>query len=147
MTNFSNWMEAQIIQISLRNGSWSAVANPYISLLTTMQEAGGVFTETDAAFIECEHHNKHIFPWNDVIVRDVETMEPVPIGEKGLMNVINPSAYSYAGVSILQDDIVRIIGEDTCPCGRKGKIMEIFGRAEGAEMKGCGAQVAEMTDD
>jgi len=105
------------------------------------------FTETDCVHAECEYHNKHVLPWQDVIVRDVETLEPVEMGEKGLINVINPIAYSYAGVSILQDDIVRISMEDTCPCGRKGKIVEVIGRAEGAEAKGCGAQIAEETDN
>ncbi|MHA1272127.1 MAG: LuxE/PaaK family acyltransferase [Promethearchaeota archaeon] len=103
------------------------------------------FTETDCVHAECEYHNKHVLPWQDVIVRDVETLEPVETGEKGLINVINPIAYSYAGVSILQDDIVRVVMEDECPCGRKGKVIEIFGRAEGAEAKGCGAQIAEET--
>ena len=56
------------------------------------------FTETDCVHAECEHHNKHVLPWQDVIVRDVETLEPVEMGEKGLMNVINPIAHSYAGV-------------------------------------------------
>ncbi|MFX1258226.1 MAG: hypothetical protein ACFFAN_10225 [Promethearchaeota archaeon] len=103
------------------------------------------FTETDCLFCECEHHNKHSLPWQDVIVRDVETLEPVEVGEKGLINVINPVAYSYAGVSILQDDIVRVKMVDDCPCGRKGKVIEVIGRVEGAESKGCGAQVVEDT--
>lgn len=103
------------------------------------------FTETDCVHVECEHHNKHVLPWQDVVVRDVETLEPVEMGEKGLINVINPIAHGYAGVSILQDDIVRITMEDTCPCGRKGKIIEVLGRAEGAEAKGCGAQLESET--
>ncbi len=101
------------------------------------------FTETDCVFSECEYHNKHSLPWQEVVVRDVKTMEPVQVGEKGLMNVINPIAYSYAGVSILQEDIVRVAMVDECPCGRKGKVIEVIGRAEGAEAKGCGAQIAE----
>lgn len=103
------------------------------------------FTETDCMHPECEYHNKHILPWQDVIIRDVESLEPVEVGEKGLVNVINPSAHSYAGVSILQDDIGRITLEDTCQCGRKGKVLEIIGRAKGVEAKGCGAQLAEET--
>lgn len=101
------------------------------------------FTETDNVHVECEHHNKHLLPWQDIIVRDVETMEPVGIGEKGLANVINPIAYSYCGVSVLQDDIISIVMEDECPCGRKGKVIEIHGRAEGTEARGCGAQIVE----
>ncbi|MFX1238830.1 MAG: hypothetical protein ACFFAS_13285 [Promethearchaeota archaeon] len=103
------------------------------------------FTETDCLFCECEYHNKHLLPWQDVVVRDVESLEPVEMGEKGLINVINPCAHGFAGVSILQDDIVQITMEDDCPCGRKGKILEIIGRAEGAEAKGCGAQLSEDT--
>jgi len=103
------------------------------------------FTEMDCVFAECEHHNKHVPPWCDVIVRDFKTLEPVPVGEKGLFNVINPLAHSYAGISILQDDVVRIAMEDGCPCGRRGKVLEVIGRAAGAEAKGCGAQLAEET--
>ena len=89
------------------------------------------FTETDAIFQECEYFHKHVFPWIDVVARDVETLEPVETGEKGLINVINPLAHSYAGVSILQDDIIRVTMDDGCPCGRHGKVIEILGRAEG----------------
>ncbi|MBD3350215.1 MAG: hypothetical protein GF364_01890 [Candidatus Lokiarchaeota archaeon] len=108
---------------------------------------GYQFTETDVVIAECKHFNKHIPPWADVIVRDVDTLEPVEDGEKGLLNIINPAAHSYAGVSILQDDMVRVVMEDGCECGRKGKVIEILGRAKGAEAKGCGAQIAEMTDE
>lgn len=103
------------------------------------------FTETDNTHPECEYHNKHVLPWNDIVVRDVETLEPVEMGEKGLINVINPIAHGYAGISILQDDMVRVVMEDTCPCGRKGKVIEVIGRAEGAEAKGCGAQLTDET--
>lgn len=102
------------------------------------------FSESDTLFVECEKHNKHCFPWEDVIVRDVETLEPVEDGEKGLANLINPLAHSFAGVSILQDDIIRILPHK-CSCGRKGKIIEVIGRAEGAEKKGCGVQLADET--
>ncbi|RLI66128.1 hypothetical protein DRO91_06870 [Candidatus Heimdallarchaeota archaeon] len=102
------------------------------------------FTETDVILGECEYHNLHVSPWGDIIIRDVETLEPVKTGEKGLVNIINPLANSYAGVSLLQDDIARIVMEDGCPCGRHGKVVEVFGRAEGAEAKGCGANIADM---
>jgi len=103
------------------------------------------FTETDCFLSECEYHNKHCLPWQDIVVRDVETLEPVEMGEKGLINLINPIAYSFAGVSILQDDIAKITMENECPCGRQGKIVEIVGRAEGVEARGCGAQIADET--
>ena len=30
-----------------------------------------------------------------------------------------------------------ILGEDDCPCGRKGKYFEIIGRMKNAELRGC----------
>ena len=30
-----------------------------------------------------------------------------------------------------------ILGEDDCPCGRKGKYFEILGRVKRAEVRGC----------
>ena len=102
------------------------------------------FTESDVLMGECEHHNKHLAPWADVIIRDVETMEPVKTGEKGLFNLINPLAHSFAGVSLLQDDMARVVTEDGCPSGRRGKVIDVFSRAEGADKKACGANIAEM---
>lgn len=87
------------------------------------------FTETDVLFAECEHHRKHVPPWADIIIRDVETLLPVENGEKGLLNIINPLTHSYAGVSILIDDMVRVYPEKQCPCGRYGKTIEVFSRA------------------
>ena len=87
------------------------------------------FTETDSVFAECEHHRMHVPPWVEVIVRDVETLKPKKIGEKGIFQIINPMPFSYAGVSILQDDVIRILPEDQCPCGRHGKTIEVFGPA------------------
>jgi long-chain-fatty-acid---luciferin-component ligase len=87
------------------------------------------FTETDVFFFECEHHRKHIPPWVEIIIRDVETLQPAALGEKGLITIYNPLAHSYAGVSILQDDVARFYLEDQCPCGRKGRTLEVFGPA------------------
>ncbi len=144
--------------ILFTGGGWKSMSGQEIapeqfralaSKLFTIPEANVrdmyVFSETDQMFGECEYHYKHIPPWADVIVRDFTTLEPVKVGEKGLMNVINPMAHSYAGVSILQDDVIRIVKEDGCQCGRRGKIIEMFGRAAGAEAKGCGAQLADET--
>jgi hypothetical protein len=87
------------------------------------------FTETDALFAQCEHHRMHVPPWIEIIVRDVETLKPKKVGEKGIFQIINPMPFSYAGVSILQDDVIRILPEKQCPCGRHGTMIEVFGPA------------------
>jgi hypothetical protein len=30
-----------------------------------------------------------------------------------------------------------ILGEDDCPCGRKGKYIKVLGRIRNAEIRGC----------
>ena len=38
---------------------------------------------------------------------------------------------------ILTEDSGEILGEDDCPCGRKGKYFKIYGRVKNAEIRGC----------
>ena len=46
-------------------------------------------------------------------------------------------AWSYPGHSVLTEDKGMIVGEDDCPCGRKGKYIKITGRIPKAEIRGC----------
>jgi hypothetical protein len=45
---------------------------------------------------------------------------------------------SYPGHSLLTEDEGVILGEDDCPCGRKGKYFKVMGRLKNAEIRGCG---------
>ncbi len=90
----------------------------------------------------------HVPPWSKVILRDFDTLEPITaVGKKGLIEVVTPyGVESYAGVAILVDDIAEFVNKDNCPeCGSKGDVIRILGRAKGAESKGCGATVGDMT--
>ena len=58
-------------------------------------------------------------------------------GEKGLIQVVSQLPESYPGHSLLTEDEGVILGEDDCPCGRKGKYFEIKGRIKNAEIRGC----------
>ena len=44
---------------------------------------------------------------------------------------------SYPGHSLLTEDEGVILGEDDCPCGRRGKYFKILGRLPQAEIRGC----------
>ena len=46
-------------------------------------------------------------------------------------------AFSTLGALRQAQDEGRILGEDDCPCGRKGKYFEILGRIQRAEVRGC----------
>ncbi len=103
-------------------------------------------TETDMIFNECEEFFYHVPPWGDLIFRDPETMAPVKEGKKGLLNVINPLATSWPGISILLDDVAVLISEKKCKCGRYGKSFNEIERAVGVEARGCGAMITDLAE-
>ena len=48
-----------------------------------------------------------------------------------------PLPRSYPGHSLLTEDLGVLLGEDDCPCGRKGKYFKVTGRVPRAEVRGC----------
>jgi len=76
-----------------------------------------------------------------ILVRNLETQEPVKTGETGLIEVISPYAVKgYVGVAILGDDVVKLLGDNqsTCPeCGYKGAHFIILGRSKTAPGRSC----------
>ena len=52
---------------------------------------------------------------------------------------------SYPGHSLLTEDEGVILGEDDCPCGRKGKYFHILGRLKNAEIRGCSDTYADKS--
>jgi hypothetical protein len=75
-----------------------------------------------------------------IVVRDIQTSEPIKkVGEPGLLELITPyGVESYAGVSVLLDDIVQVENWERCPeCGREGTIFRVLGRLTPSIGKGC----------
>ena len=58
-------------------------------------------------------------------------------GEEGVIEVLSAIPESYPGHAILTEDVGTVLGEDDCPCGRKGKYFSIHGRMAKAEVRGC----------
>lgn len=108
----------------------------------SMSELNGVLTE-------CEHHLKHIPPYFYVSIRNPANVdEELPYGEEGIPVFIDPLAHSYPGF-IVADDIVSFITPPfgTCSCGVPGPTLSTkVRRAQGAEEKGCGRHVAELSE-
>ena len=76
--------------------------------------------------------------YSEVIVRSVDNMRPVKDGEIGFLQFISPIPTSYPGLSILNDDLGRIILRD------KNNIeFEIIGRPENSTPRGCGDTLPE----
>ena len=73
----------------------------------------------------------------EVLVRDPRTLAPAPDGAPGLLQVLTPLPHSHPGVSVLTDDIARIVSRGSSDSGRCGTRFELLGRVEGAEPRGC----------
>lgn len=82
--------------------------------------------------------------YSEVVVRDPVTLAPVPDGMPGLLEFITPLPHSYPGIALLLDDIGRIVSRDQEEGGRFGTRFEVLGRAQGAEIRGCGDTLPEQ---
>lgn len=97
----------------------------------------GMAEQTGCIYAECEYGHLHASIYSDVIIRNDKDFSPCAYGERGLIQVLSCLPHSYPGHSILTEDEGMILGEDDCPCGRKGKYLQIFGRVKNAEIRGC----------
>jgi hypothetical protein len=98
----------------------------------------GMVENVGIIYPDCAHGNKHVPAFAEVIVRDPLTLEPVQVGEQGLVQVCSPLATSFPGFTVLTDDIAEIIHYDGCPCGRRGTCFRFVKRVPNAEIRGCG---------
>ena len=97
----------------------------------------GMVEQTGCIYMECECGHLHASNFSDVIIRRPIDFSVADIGEKGIIQVVSTIPESYPGHSLLTEDEGVILGEDDCPCGRKGKYFSILGRIKNAEIRGC----------
>lgn len=97
----------------------------------------GMVEQTGCIYMECEYGHLHASIFSDVITRRPLDFSECEIGEPGIIQVVSTIPESYPGHSLLTEDEGIILGEDNCPCGRKGKYFRINGRLKNAEIRGC----------
>lgn len=95
-----------------------------------VEQVGSVFLEDEDGFL---------FPPNfaEIIVRDPFTLEELPPGREGVIQVLSILPASYPGHSLLTEDLGVIHGVDDAASGRKGRYFTVTGRAPRAELRGC----------
>ena len=98
----------------------------------------GMVENVGVIYPDCEHGNKHVPAFAEVIVRDPLTLAPVKAGERGLIQVCSVLPTSFPGFLLLTEDMAEVIGDDNCPCGRRGTSFRFAGRVPKAEVRGCG---------
>ncbi|MEE3392302.1 MAG: acyl-protein synthetase [Lachnospiraceae bacterium] len=133
----------------LTAGGWKKLVNQHISneeFKNTGREVCGInhyvdhygmAEQTGCIYAECECGHLHASIYSDIIIRDFKNFSPCKPGERGFIQVLSSLPHSYPGHSILTEDEGMILGEDDCPCGRKGKYIKVIGRVKNAELRGC----------
>ena len=94
-------------------------------------------------YTDCRCHHFHVPVYSRVIIRDVDTLEPLPNGQIGLINLVTPMVDTVPILSIMTDDLGILHGEP-CPCGEKSAWFEILGRVGIKDIITCAAGAGEM---
>lgn len=98
----------------------------------------GMVESVGIIFPDCSAGNKHGPAFGDVIVRNPLTLEPVAVGEYGVVQVCSILPTSFPGHLLLTEDMAQVLAYDGCPCGRRGISFRFAGRIPRAEIRGCG---------
>jgi len=110
---------------------------------TSVLDFYGMVEQLGVIFIDCECGNKHAPDFAEIIIRDLNTLYEVKVGETGFIEIMSTLSTSYPAQAILTEDIGIFMGVDDCKCGRKGKYFKFLSRVEKSEVRGCGDTFAE----
>jgi len=106
----------------------------------------GMVETVGVIYPDCPEGNKHGPVFGDVVVRNPLTLEPVGVGEYGIVQVCSVLPTSFPGHLLLTEDRAQVISYDGCPCGRRGISFRFAGRIPKAELRGCGnLQISRST--
>ncbi len=93
-------------------------------------------------YVECRRGRMHVPDYARVVVRDPETLRPLPRGRRGLLHLMTPYLTSFPSFSVLASDWGSLSAR--CPCGIPGETLSLHGRAGTAPAKGCAITAAEL---
>lgn len=95
--------------------------------------------EHPVLYCDCPRHHFHVPVYSRVVIRDVDTFEPVKNGTAGLVNLITPMVRSAPLVSIMTDDLGILHDSEECGCGIRTPYLEILGRVGMQDITTCAA--------
>ena len=110
--------------------------------LTRVHNFYGMVEQIGGVFLEGEDGLLYPPDFADVIIRDPRTLEVVPHGTGGVIQVVSLLPRSYPGHSILTEDRGVIEHEDAPGAARLGKGFRVLGRVPRAELRGCSDVIA-----
>ena len=100
--------------------------------------------EHGVAYMDCNNHHFHIPAYSRVLIRDVRTLEVLPYGKPGFLNVISPINTGVPVVSLLLGDLAVLHEGKSCGCGINALWFEILGRAGTTKNRSCAIAAAEL---
>lgn len=140
----------------ITGGGWKAAEDKKVTRETfrvLCHEAFGIppafqrdaygMAEHCAPYYECREHRLHVPVYNRVIIRDPVTLDVLPNGQVGLMELVTPFNAMMPTLAILTTDYGRIHAE-ACGCGWRSPTFEILGRAGLTKHKGCALTASEI---
>lgn len=98
--------------------------------------------EHPQGYARCPAGNFHIPVYSRVIIRDPDTLEPLPDWQRGLLNFVSPMVTSMPILSLLTDDLA--LKGEKCSCGQPGPWFALLGRAGAGNVKTCTAQATML---
>lgn len=95
-------------------------------------------------YCDCRRHHFHVPVYSRVLIRDVQTLEPLPYGQMGLVNLLTPMVLGTPVLSVMTDDLGILHDGAECGCGIETPYLEIIGRIGLKDIKTCAAGAAEL---
>lgn len=99
-------------------------------------------------YTDCRSHHFHVPAYSRVVIRDPDTLAPVPHGQVGLVNLMTPMVKSVPLLSVMTDDIGILHDPASegapCPCGERAPWLEIIGRVGIRDIVTCAAGAEEI---
>lgn len=103
----------------------------------------GMVEQIGTVFVEgATTHQLYCPDFADVLVRDPQTWQPVPVGTPGLIQVMSTVPRSHPGHVLLTEDVGVVHGVDDGDW--PGKRFSVLGRLPKAEARGCSDTLPDM---
>jgi len=147
--NFSNdsliviaggWKSAQ--QKSIPFDEFCSLTEKFLGINSSQIRDVYGFVEHGVPYVTCKYNHFHVPIYSKVFIRKPGTLEVLEDGKKGLLHVMSPYNYAQPALSILSTDYA--ITNSECPCGLKGKYIELKGRAGLKKHEGCAISATEL---
>ena len=90
-------------------------------------------------YADCVQHHFHVPVYSRIIIRDPDTLSPLPYGQPGLMEFISPLLTATPTLAVMTDDLGILHPPGSCPCGNPSPWLEILGRVGLKDIKTCAA--------